>query len=104
MADRSSITCRRALAASLVLVALVVFLTSCRREPLPEHQGAAAELYVKRCGQCHIAYDPRALTAPMWEKQVEAMDVRMAQAGVMPLKAGERAQILDYLRRNSGSH
>jgi hypothetical protein len=102
MADRASIICHRALAASLVLVALAVFLSACRREPLPEHQSAAAELYVKRCGSCHAAYDPRALTAPMWEKQAEAMDVRMAQAGVAPLKAGERAQILDYLRRNAG--
>ncbi|MGH7863801.1 MAG: hypothetical protein ACREQB_02350 [Candidatus Binataceae bacterium] len=81
---------------------MAVVLSACKRESLPEHQSAAAGLYVQRCGQCHIAYDPRTLTAPMWQKQVEAMDVRIAQAGVAPLKAGERAQILDYLRRNAG--
>ncbi|MGH7949331.1 MAG: hypothetical protein ACREQF_08915 [Candidatus Binataceae bacterium] len=102
MARRPSIVRRRALAASLILTALGLSLAACKREPLPEHQSAAAAQYVRRCGQCHIAYDPRTLTASMWEKQVEAMDVRMAQGGVAPLKAGERAEILDYLRRNAG--
>ncbi len=78
-----------------------MLLSACRRQTLPEHQSPAAQLYFKRCGQCHIAYDPRALTASMWDAQMKAMDQRMAQAHV-PLTAEERAEILEYLTRNAG--
>jgi len=43
------------------------------------------------------------MTAAMWSEQVEAMRLKMAQAGVAPLSAAEHQQILDYLERNAGA-
>lgn len=42
------------------------------------------------------------MTSAMWQMQVKAMDVKMAQAGQPPLTLEQRATILDYLERNAG--
>lgn len=83
----------------LVLVGLMV--AACQR-PLPEPDTLGARLYVGRCGSCHQAYDPRGLTAPMWQLQVDAMAPKMAAAGQAALSRDEQRMILDYLRRNAG--
>jgi hypothetical protein len=88
--------------AALIAAGALGLASGCSRERLPEHGTPDARLYVERCGSCHIAYDPRALTASMWEFQVKAMDRRIAEARVRPLTPEERAAILDYLSRNAG--
>jgi len=90
---------RRALAG--LHLALGLFAAGCRGAALPEAASPAARLYVERCGTCHAAYNPRSMTAAMWEVQVQAMEPRMAQAG-RPLSEHERHAILDYLTRNAG--
>jgi DNA repair protein RadC len=40
----------------------------------------------------------------MWQVQLEAMRQKIAQAGQPPLSNAELATILDYLRRNAGTH
>jgi Dihaem cytochrome c len=86
-----------------VTAAAVVFLAACHARPLPEADSDAARTYVQRCGQCHRAYDPRAMTAAMWQTQVELMDTKIRQAGIEPLTVDQRHLILDYLTRNAGT-
>ena len=83
--------------------ALAIFLAACHPRPLPEADSDAARTYVERCGQCHRAYDPRAMTGAMWQTQVELMDTKIRQAGMEPLTADQRNIILDYLTRNAGT-
>jgi hypothetical protein len=86
-------------AVTLVIAALA--LLGCTRS-LPKAGSAAAQLYVKRCGGCHQAYDPRSLTASMWGLQLLAMRGKIAEAGQTPLTPEEEHAILDYLKRNAG--
>jgi hypothetical protein len=86
-----------------VTAAALVFLAACHARPLPEADSDAARTYVQRCGQCHRAYDPRAMTAAMWQTQVELMDTKIRQAGIEPLTVDQRHLILDYLTRNAGT-
>ena len=81
----------------------VIFLAACQARPLPEADSDAARTYVKRCGQCHRAYDPRAMTGAMWQTQVDLMDTKIRQAGIEPLTTDQRQIILDYLTRNAGT-
>ncbi|HKV55331.1 MAG TPA: hypothetical protein VJN94_11905 [Candidatus Binataceae bacterium] len=84
--------------ATLVLVA-------CRAaKPLPEQGSYAEQLYTERCGGCHRAYNPSSMTASMWQTQVEAMQIKIAQAGQPPLSSEERVAIVNYLERNAGTH
>jgi len=72
--------------------------------PLPEANTAAAQLYARRCGQCHHAYAPASLTATMWGIQVEMMKAKMRQTRIPPLTDQERDTILSYLTRNAEHH
>jgi hypothetical protein len=73
-----------------------------RPSVLPDSTSVAAKLYVSRCSTCHRPYDPRSMTAVMWQIQMPVMETRIARAGLPPLTADERASILDYLTRNAG--
>ena len=77
-----------------------ISVDACTR-PLPEQNTAAAQLYARRCGQCHSAYGPGSLSAAMWQVQVQMMEDKMRQFGVPPLTDQERATILSYLTRNA---
>ncbi|HTW88361.1 MAG TPA: hypothetical protein VMD75_10185 [Candidatus Binataceae bacterium] len=88
--------CRATLA-----VAILGGIWGCHRAPLPETGSYAERLYVERCGGCHAAYNPRSMTAAMWQVQVQAMEPRIAQTG-RPLSLDERRAIVDYLTRNAG--
>jgi hypothetical protein len=91
-------------AASLALILAIAMVTSgCSRDSIPDEDSYAGQLYVHRCGQCHVAYNPHSMTAAMWDTQVDLMAVKMQQAGIAPLSDGERTAILDYLRRNAGT-
>lgn len=69
---------------------------------LPEANTYAARLYAERCGQCHTPYQPRSLTAAMWQAQVKMMQRRMRTAGIPPLSPSQKKIILSYLERNAG--
>ncbi len=77
-------------------------LTGCQNGKIPDEDSYAAQLYLKRCGQCHQPYNPNLMTATMWAAQVELMQARMKQAGLLPLTSAERKTILDYLTSNAG--
>ncbi|HEY6394956.1 MAG TPA: hypothetical protein VIX12_06015 [Candidatus Binataceae bacterium] len=70
---------------------------------MPEQDSYAGQLYIRRCGQCHVAYNPHAMTAAMWQVQVQLMEDKMRRGGVAPLSPDQRTTILDYLTRNAGS-
>ena len=87
--------------ASLLFISLLS--ASCQKsKPLPEQGTYAQQLYVERCGACHRPYNPASMTAAMWEAQIEAMDIKIAQAGQPPLSPHQHLTILDYLKRNAG--
>lgn len=91
-------------AAGAAIVTAMLALAGCaHRNVLPESGSPDAMLYQSRCGQCHAAFNPRAMTAAMWELQVEAMQDRMRRAGVPPLSSAQRDAILTYLTRNAGT-
>jgi len=92
---------RIALSLGLVLVSLA--FTACQSK-LPEQDSPAAQLYVQRCGTCHAAYNPRAMTAAMWAAQMKAMDDKIRKSGLPPLTAEQYQTLIDYLARNSESH
>jgi mono/diheme cytochrome c family protein len=69
---------------------------------MPDEDSYAAQLYLKRCGQCHEAYKPSLMTAPMWAVKVDLMQERMRQTGLVPLTPAERKTILQYLSSNAG--
>jgi hypothetical protein len=102
---RSLLSGRAGVAAVLAAVAAaaVIYLAACHARPLPEADSDAARTYVQRCGQCHLAYDPRAMTGAMWQTQVELMETKIRQAGIEPLTADQRHIILEYLTRNAGT-
>jgi len=87
---------------TIAVAALLIAAAGCAPKPLPEHGCEAERLYATRCGGCHRPFLPTSMTAAMWSEQVDAMRVKMAQAGVAPLSAAEQRQILDYLQRNAG--
>jgi hypothetical protein len=89
----------------IILVApmiLALLFAGCKPAPMPELGSLSEQLYVDKCGQCHSPYHPSALTAAMWEAQVESMQLKMSQVGISPLNDTERVTILNYLRRNAG--
>ncbi|HVN63441.1 MAG TPA: hypothetical protein VMT58_02295 [Candidatus Binataceae bacterium] len=94
---------RRTMLAAFVSVAVIAGATGCARRPLPQADSPAAHLYVAQCGNCHVAYDPRELTAAMWETQVATMDDKIRESGRPPLSDADRKTILDYLKRNAGT-
>jgi hypothetical protein len=78
-------------------------VSACHPAPLPEADSRDARLYVTRCGQCHVPYNPKELTRAMWDTQVMMMDVKIQNAGLPPLSSDDRETILEYLQRNAGS-
>jgi hypothetical protein len=100
----SSGTLRPVLLLSLITsVPGASFLSSCQEtKPLPEQGSYSQQLYVERCGACHRPYSPASMTAAMWEAQLEAMRVKIAQAGQPPLSPQQHLAILAYLKRNAG--
>jgi hypothetical protein len=103
---RNSEDTRAALLAVSLLTSLLLtslLFAGCQKPKLLPEQGTfAQQLYVERCGACHRPYSPASMTAAMWEAQVEAMRVKIAQAGQPPLSPEQHLTILDYLKRNAG--
>jgi mono/diheme cytochrome c family protein len=93
---------RRAVLLAVAAAVILLGPAGCAPKPLPERGSSAEQLYTGRCGGCHRPFLPSTMTAAMWAEQVEAMQLKMAQAGVAPLSDSERREILDYLERNAG--
>lgn len=87
--------------AALLALVLALAPAACEK-PLPEVGSASEQLYAAKCGSCHRAYNPHSLTAPMWQVQMDAMQVKIAAAGQRPLTPEEQNEILTYLQRNAG--
>ena len=85
-------------------IALAFILTSaCKPASLPEATSPGAQLYVSKCGNCHVPYNPHEMTASMWDTQVTMMEVKIQAAGMPPLTSDERESIVEYLKRNAGT-
>jgi hypothetical protein len=89
-------------AVALAAVSMFVLAAGCTA-PLPDSTSPNAQVYVRRCGSCHVPYNPHEMTASMWEMQVPMMEVKIQNAGMPPLTSDERDAILDYLKRNAGT-
>src|ERR1700722_4015177 len=80
-----------------------ILISGCKRASLPDATSPAAQLYVNRCGNCHVPYPPHEMTASMWDTQVTMIEVKIQAAGMPPLTSDERESILEYLKRNAGT-
>ncbi|MGO9451009.1 MAG: hypothetical protein ACLQDV_08175 [Candidatus Binataceae bacterium] len=90
-------------ALTCAIAAAAVIFAACQQRPLPEAGTDAEQVYTQRCGQCHRPYDPRSMTAAMWDTQVGLMDGKIRDAGLPPLSTDQRQTILHYLTRNAGA-
>jgi hypothetical protein len=86
----------------VVILGAAVLLASCQNGKIPDESNYAAQLYLKRCGQCHQPYNPNLMTAAMWTIKLDLMQERMKQTGLAPLTSAERETILKYLTSNAG--
>ncbi len=87
-----------------IIAGSLCVLAGCRREPLPEAESPAAQIYVQDCGtNCHIPYNPHSMTAAMWELEVIRMQEKMRTAG-HPMTPDDERAILEYLLRNAGQN
>ncbi|HZC46249.1 MAG TPA: hypothetical protein VE243_07220 [Candidatus Acidoferrum sp.] len=89
--------------ASIAFAFLAILLSGCKRAQLPDATSPAAQLYVSRCGNCHVPYNPHEMTAAMWDTQVTMMESKIQAAGQPALTSDQRAAILEYLKRNAGT-
>ncbi len=87
-------------ASRVVGLASLLVVAGCT-QALPDADSPGAQLYQTRCGTCHALHEPRALTAAMWEVQVERMRETMRRRGARPLTADEEALMLGYLRAHA---
>jgi hypothetical protein len=88
---------------SIALALFSILAAGCKRASLPDPASPAAQLYVSRCGNCHVPYNPHEMTAAMWDTQVTMMESKIQAAGMPALTSDERESIVEYLKRNAGS-
>lgn len=67
----------------------------------PEAGSKAATLFVSRCGECHVAPQPKSHVAEIWPGVVQRMQMRRRSMAKPPLNRQEMATILDYLQRHA---
>jgi mono/diheme cytochrome c family protein len=89
--------------AALALAFLAIVVSGCKPASLPDATSTGAQLYVYRCGNCHVPYNPHEMTAAMWDTQVTMMEEKIQAAGMPALTSDERESILEYLKRNAGT-
>ena len=89
-------------------VALLLICSACTGEAppepvdYPETGSAVTQLYLARCGDCHVAPQPASRTARVWPGIVQRMQMRMQAKARTPLNKNELSLILDYLQRHAG--
>jgi hypothetical protein len=79
----------------------VCVLAGCWR-PLPEEGSPSADLYRRRCGTCHRAYQPSSMKYALWAMVLPRMEDLIRKTGGPSLSEEERVAIEAYLRRNAG--
>jgi cytochrome c5 len=84
----------------VVAVGVLAAVVGCA-QGLPDAESPGAQLYATRCGTCHALHEPRALTAAMWDVQVERMRETMRRRGAKPLTPDEEAVLLGYLHAHA---
>ena len=99
-ASRLASTIQRA---AIALALFSILAAGCKRASLPDASSPAAQLYVSRCGNCHVPYNPHEMTAAMWDTQVTMMEGKIQAAGMPALTSDERESILEYLKHNAGT-
>jgi len=85
-----------------VAVIALALVAGCRSLPDPESPGAQA--FARRCGECHRAYQPGALTWPMWQYQLGRMKLLFGQLGRPWLSPDEERLITEYLEQHAQGH
>jgi hypothetical protein len=63
---------------------------------IPDHPKWKAE-----CGSCHVVYPPQLLTEGGWQRLVAELDTHFGVSATLNNK--DNQEILDFLKRNSGS-
>jgi hypothetical protein len=88
--------------------ALLLVVSACTGEAppatidYPETGSAAMQLYLARCGDCHVAPQPASHTAQVWPGVLQRMQMRMKAKARTPLDKNELSLILDYVQRHAG--
>lgn len=82
-----------------VALACALELAGCRSLPDPESPGA--QVFARRCGECHRAYTPGSMTWPMWEYQLGRMRLLFEQLHRPWLPPEEETLVIDYLKRHA---
>ena len=63
--------------------------------------GAGYRLLSMRCGACHQPPAPASKPAWLWEGTVARMRQNAREAGLMPMSAGDEAEVLRFLQRHA---
>jgi hypothetical protein len=100
---RASRPASRIQRATIALALFSILAVGCKRASLPDAASPSAQLYVSRCGNCHVPYNPHEMTAAMWDTQVTMMESKIQAAGMPALTSDERESIVEYLKRNAGT-
>ena len=90
------------------IMGLGLLMTSgCTGEPppvtkaYPEEGSSVWQLYLARCGDCHVAPQPGSHVAKMWPGILQRMQMRMQAKARTPLDKTELEMILDYVQRHA---
>jgi Dihaem cytochrome c len=86
----------------MAMLFAAALLAACQNGKIPPQDSYQAQLYVRKCGQCHQPYNPSLMTSAMWMMQMDSMQQRMEQAGLPPLSPEDRKTILGYLTSHAG--
>jgi len=69
---------------------------------LPDSDTTGAQVYARRCGECHRAYQPGSLTWPMWQYQLGRMQTLFVQLRKPWLSSDEEGFVRQYLEQHAG--
>ena len=67
----------------------------------PQADSASAQIFLQKCGGCHVAPEPGSRSARAWSTVVQRMQMRMRAKGMPPLNNEEMTEVLDYLQRHA---
>lgn len=59
------------------------------------------QLYIGKCGDCHVAPQPVSHTAKVWPGVLQRMQMRMQAKARTPLDKTDMGMILDYVQRHA---
>jgi hypothetical protein len=86
---------------TLVFVVGLLIMTGCSMtQSIPEPESPGAELYLKKCTQCHGLPAPQRHTAEQWDHLLVMMQSFMDKKN-LAFPEDEKKLIKDYLHRNA---